>query len=359
MRRLPLGYVRTPGSLTLNTVLAKFGLAADLVVVDCSAGYTFGRRETVNDPDLVAKADAPDATDADRARVKSHDQLAERRTELRASVNQLSHALNIPWAGLPVDGTLRPLVTGVGFDFRPHRLPKDQLVEVAAGHGFLIGEYTHKPSLGLVLPAHLSRDIALLTPFADAPPVFVVYAGYTRNGQPLLITGTAQGNWLVMSGEFSPQAPADAGAPDIIGRLINVIRQQVQAAGGDFDANNLFAFVGPGASEDFELAGTRPEKLTSAERDHYMHTKEVPNPKGEGTVDVQYLNLRGWVTDRLRAFMPVDHVFELAHNTVTSICYTSKRQRIGSKRADGSTPIPSNAFVLRIRERGEDDDILA
>lgn len=359
MRRLPMGYVRAPGSRTLNALLSRFGLGADLVVVDCNAGYTFGRRETVNDPAEVAKADQPDATDKDRAKVRTPDQLAERRTELRASVNQLAHALKIPMAPLDANSGVRPLITGVGYDPRPHRLPKDQLVQAATGHGFLVDEYAHGPSLGLVLPANLARDIALLTPFADSPPVFLVYVGYTRHGEPLVVTATAQANWLMLGGGvFDFDGSIDQPVYDLLGRLVAGVKSKVEMAGGDFENNNLLAFVGPGASEDFKIVD-KYDRIGRDDWDRYVHTKEVPTGEGDETKDIDYLNLRGYTVGVLhRRGVPLGNMFELAHDTVTSLCYSSKRARLGQARADGSTPVPSNAMVLSIRERHEDDEIL-
>ncbi len=327
-----MGFVTMPGVAALNRRLASIGLKAIVTVINCNAGLTFGRRASSMDPTLKNSAEQIEAAIAG----------------LTDSVNKVGEALG------PSIKYGIPNLTGVGFSAAPHELHSAELVQVTRGSGFLLAENLNPPCLALVTPAHMS-DMALLTPFADAPPVWGVYIGQRVDGSWFVITFCIMAAWH--------RLPITEG--DLVRETIQEVKRQVEREGVMFDYANLWAFVGPGASEGFEFKGDRSEKLGPHERDGFVHTERIPNPKagqlGEpDEIDMPYLNLRGWVAEILRtleiigreadgrpiyARVPAHQLFVLEHNTVTSPCYASKRARVGVGIAQPGLVLPSNGMV--------------
>lgn len=331
------GYVPMPGVAALNRRLAELRLEADVHVINCNAGLAFGRRAASTDP----------------AAGNSPEQVAATVRNLKASLNHVDETLRLPFGPKSI-----PNVTAVGFSLAPHLIPADQLVQSTQGAGFLLTENPHPECLALVSAGDLALDLALLTPFADAPPVWGVYAD-EHNGRPLVVTFCIMATWT--------RLPRSQG--DLVRRTIAEVRARVGAKGAVFDPRNLWVFVGPGASEGFEFKGDRSDKLDPEDCEAFVHTELIPNPKfgepGEPEfILMPYLNLRGWVTDLFRrddltvdkngepaGGVPVLQVFELAHNTVTSTCYKSKRGLMGRGVAAPGSVIASNGFVGVIRRR--------
>jgi|GEM_PF-4474502 len=329
------GYVIMPGVAALNRRLAKLGLVADVRVINCNAGLAFGRRASSIDP---AAGNSPEL-------------VANTVTNLRNSTADVAATL-----GLTVgpDGVAN--LTAVGFSLAPHEIDADQLVQRTRGAGFLLTENPHPACLALVCDGDLVFDLALLTPFADAPPVWGVYIDEV-DGKLIVVTFTIMAAWH--------RLPRNEG--DLVRRTVAEVKARVEAKGAVFSARNLWVFVGPAASEGFEFKGTRSGKLDPEDRARFVHEELIPNPKfgAEGEPEfivMQYLNLRGWVTDLFRrddltvdadgnpaGGVPVLQVFELAHNTVTSTCYKSKRGLMGRGVAAPGSVIASNGFVGVIR----------
>jgi len=156
------GIVTMPGLGRLNEVLGREGLGARLVVVNRSAGLTFGRRML---PDLFA------------------DQVAEWQQQTRASCAAVVEALGMK---VPDEGLLP--ITAVGYSSDPDAIPKQKLVRLTRGPGFLDDDNPHEPCLALVSTSALSEAVALAVPFADAPPVYMVYTGRRFNGSTFVVT---------------------------------------------------------------------------------------------------------------------------------------------------------------------------
>lgn len=337
---LTMGFVTMPGVAALNRALAEAGLTADVKVINCNAGLSFGRRASSSDAAHGNSAELVEAT------VDS----------LRRSVTRVGATLNLRVSASGLDN-----LTAVGFSAEPHKLDAADLVQITMGPGFLIDNNPHAPCLALVTPADLALDLALLTPFADAPPVWGVYIGQRLNGSWFVITFCIMATWH--------RLPETEG--DLVRQTVREVKRQVEAEGAPFSLENLWVFVGPGASEGFEFKGSRSGKLSQPERDSYVHTELIPNPKagepGEAdTIEMPYLNLRGWVAGLFRTLekrevdgvtvyngVPEGQIFELAHNTVTSVCYKSKRGLMGRGEMPPGFVLASNAMVGVVRRLEE------
>lgn len=328
------GMFQAPNVGPLNKLLAEGGLKAEVLVVDCNADLSFGR----NQP---------------KAATESW-QIQEWRDKLNRSVDTVTDILGL---GRTEDGIAN--VTAIGLTPAPQRLPHNELVRSTIAAGFTVEENPHEPCLALVSNSELSIGLGLIVPFADAPPVYLVYVGHDRVGMMFVVTACIQAMWHRLPvPTFDDTSEIAAMKANLVQRTLDGMAAEVRAHGVTFNPRNIWAFVGPGASEEFYVAG-KYAPLIGQYAPQFLVTKLVPaRPDDakfmamtrpsvhEGWVYIDELNLRGWVASLLReAGIPDRQVSVVEHDTVNSTCYTSKRGRERGVNLVPPNTLPSNALV--------------
>jgi hypothetical protein len=330
------GMFQAPNVGPLNRLLAEGGLKAEVLVVDCNAGLNFGRTK----PKAVTEPE----------------QIQEWQDALNNSVNTVTDILGL---GRTQDGVAN--VTAIGLTSTPQRMPHQDLIRSTIAAGYTVEENPHEPCLALVSNSDLSIGLGLITPFADAPPVYLVYVGFDRFGVMFVVTASIQAIWHRLPVPTFDDAPEVAAKKaNLIQSTLNKMAYEVEGHGVIFDIKRVWAFVGPGASEEFYVGGKYAALIGPDYAAQYVVTKLVPaDPTNanfmamarpseyEGWMYIDELNLRGWVAGLLRdAGVPDRQVSVVEHDTVNSMCYSSKRGRErGINLLQQPITLPSNVLV--------------
>lgn len=321
---LPQGVIAMPGVDNLNEVLARGGLTAKILVVNRSAGLYFGRQQPAfKKPDHMTYEEFGNY-------VATGLETWERnlRTSLKSAANLLG--VNV----LAAD--TRPNITGISYTPRPQDLDHDQLVQQLIGPGFMVGENPHKPCLALLSAPGRIFDQGIVTPFADAPPLKLVYADVRNPGNPLVVTIDLQALWNRLPAPLGDQH--DHRRANLIGRAFDALVREVAAHGYEFDINNVWSFTGPGANDTYPVdrASKYGELISTGDWLEYTNAQVVPsNLVREGGLrvsdthsEVDSLRLRDWVHGLVTKVyeVPEEQAFVLEHDTVLEDRYASARK---------------------------------
>lgn len=314
---LPAGVQMMPGVGALNKQLNTAGLAATIMIVDRTAGLDLGRR-------------MPDG-------VTTREQRATWEAGVRESVATAAEILGT--------GTLvgnQPNLAAVGYASRPQDITFSQLVQPLMGAGYLPADNPHRPCLALLAGSHNCIGNGIITPFADAPAVKLMYVDVSEPDDPHIITVDGQALWHRLPARQGDEL--DVMRANLLGRMFREL--ELAANNYDYDPGKVWACVSPGANNLFYVnRDSKYGKLISSEdwedftTTHLAPADSVPEgvgtPAGNGMKRVSQLRLREWVTRSLIELhrVPEEQVLVLPHCTVTDTRYASARGRMRSGNA--------------------------